>query len=317
MNNLLIVIIVLVLMVVIILFNNSNNTISNFNTISTEIIGNTSNTGDNFIYVTYDNDITNKHLNNLLKQAHILGYSNLMVLGQNKEWTGWYGRTNTYKEYIETIDPNIYILLTDARDVVLNDYYDSFIEKAKKMYDGRIIVGVEPSCCVSNYSNNHKSNNIDSSEFRYITTIYKPFMEKIAEEKGVKTQYRYLNYGLLFGKAKDFLNLFNLMNIGPGDDDQVLLFKLFYDNPNLIKPDYNQELFSNAPGSITYTCNYIFEGSFFKNTITNTYPSIIQLPSKNWYCYEYLLNKLLINPEYTSRTMGDKLYDFFMSIFLK
>jgi hypothetical protein len=317
MNNIVIIVLVLIVIIVILLIlNNSSNFSNNSNFSNTEITGNT---GDSFLFVTYDNDITNKHLKNLLKQVNMLGYPNCIVLGEGEKWDGWYGRTIAYQKYIQTVNPEFYILLTDGRDVVLNDYYSSFIEKAKKMYDGRLIVGVEPSCCVTNYSKNSRSNNIDDSAFGYINTIYKPFMEKIAEERGIKTQYKYLNYGLQFGKAKDFLNLFNLMNIGPEEDDQVLLFKIFYDNPNLINPDYNQEILSNAHGSHYLTCKYVFDETlnFFKNTITDTQPCVIQLPSKNWHCYEYLLNKLLINPEYTSRNILDKLYSFYMNFFLK
>ena len=79
-----------------------------------------------------------------------------------------------------------------------------------------------------------------------------------------------------------------------------------------LKMKNKQELFSNAGhymGSNDYTpgknkknidlCYYNWDNNnnLFYNTITNTYPSIIQTPGKNWDCYKFLAKKLIDKPE--------------------
>ena len=66
-------------------------------------------------------------------------------------------------------------------------------------------------------------------------------------EKRANGSYaKYLNFGLQFGKAKDFVKLFRIMNLKPEDDDQTIMYKLFFDNPDLVKVDYTETIFSNA-----------------------------------------------------------------------
>ena len=285
---------------------------------SRELLGNLTNGDSGFEWVVYDNNIKNKHVQNLLHQAKILNFG-ITVLANGDKWTGWYGRTMKYKEYITTLHPEKFVLITDARDVVLNNYYNSFITKAKEYYyyhSERIIFNVDPVCTINNKSPNAKSTKVKTSN--YIRREYKPFMEKRARELGIKHNYRYLNFGMQFGKAKDFLNLFELMNIQPGDDDQVLAIKLFFENPELVTLDYNQEILGTAASDLTKsTCVFKYTGKFFTNTITNTQPSLIHTAGSNWHCYKYLHSKLLPNAEYSNFSLMTKFLNWWFGILHK
>jgi hypothetical protein len=285
---------------------------------SREVLGNLTNGDSSFEWVVYDNNIKNKHVQNLIHQAKLLNFG-ITVVGQGDKWTGWYGRTMKYKEYINTLDPETFVLLTDARDVVLNNDYNSFIIKAKEYYyynSERIIFNVDSDCNINKKTPNAKSNKAKTSN--YIQGEYKPFMEKRARELGINHRYVYLNFGMQFGKAKDFLKLFELMNIQPGDDDQVLALKLFFENPDLFFLDYNQELLGTAlPAFIRSNCVFKYSGKFFTNTVTNTQPSLIHTDAKNWHCYRYLLSKLLPNAEYLKLSFYDKILNWLQSIIHK
>ena len=244
-----------------------------------------------FKYVTYDNDIEHKNVVNLMKQIELYKYPNSIILGKGDAWNGWYGRFLVYQKYMKSIDPHTYILLTDARDVVINEPYSIFIEKALGMYDNRVIISVEPNCCTPDVTGRARSSNIPVHVKNHVHEIYKPFMEKRANGAHAK----YLNFGLQFGKAKDFIHLFRMMDLHPTDDDQTIMYKLFFDNPELVKVDYTETIFSNA-NSRNVDCDmYEYDTSThsFKNRKTNSHPSIIQTPGKYWACYDTLLSKNL------------------------
>jgi uncharacterized protein YlzI (FlbEa/FlbD family) len=251
---------------------------------------------NDFIAITYENDASEKNTNNLLRMFEKNGY-NYKVLGNGEKWDGWYGRLNAYNNYIKTLDPETYILLCDGRDVIVNENYTIFINKAINTYEDRIIIGTERQCCTETKDDVYRAKNIKKGE--NLKEIYKQYMKEKALQKSNKDFY-YLNFGMMFGKASDFINLFKLMDIKPGNDDQSLAYKLYYENSELFSPDYNQELLSNADSNwgIFYLkdkCFFKWNGHNWDNYITNTTPSIIQIPGKRWNCYNKLLNKLQNN----------------------
>jgi uncharacterized protein YxeA len=249
---------------------------------------------NDFIAITYENDASEKNTNNLIRMFEKNGY-NYKVLGNGEKWDGWYGRLNAYNNYIKTLDPGTYILLCDGRDVIVNENYRTFINKAINMYEEtKIIIGTEQQCCTPLNNDVYRAKSIKEGE--NVEKIYKQYMKEKGLEKSDKDFY-HLNFGMMFGKASDFINLFKLMDIKPGNDDQSLAYKLYYENPDLFLPDYNQELLSNAAHkwgffSLNNTCFFNWSGNRWINTITSTTPSIIQTPGKNWDCYNKLLNKL-------------------------
>ena len=237
-----------------------------------------------FTAITYDNSDTPTNTDNLKKLFEQKGY-NYKIVGKNTQWKGWYGRV---KEYLTAVDDiykyndDQYILLCDGRDVLINGNYKNFIKKAIKLYNKNnktIIFGAERHCCAGNSGINNDD-------------VYKKRMEDIAKNK-TKYNYYYLNFGLIFGNIKDIKNLFETMNIQPGDTDQSLAVVEFCKNPHKYSLDYNQELFCNNSGE----CNLEWDDNKkkFKHTITNTYPSILHFPGGNWDCYKECAKKLFID----------------------
>ncbi len=230
------------------------------------------------------------------------------VLGNGEKWKSWYGRSLSYIKFLETIDPNTFVLLCDGRDVVINQSFNKFYDKMLSIRNkfNKIIVGTEEGCCTGDknqsvYRSSKINKNIDPFP------IYMKYMKDQST-----SNLSYLNFGMLCGTASELLYMFKLLDIKENQDDQALLYKVYYDNPELFYLDYNQELLSNAAhnqdkGSYTpinktdsELCFFKWDPlvSEFKNTQTNTFPSIIQTPGKNWNCYKMLASKLISNPKF-------------------
>ena len=251
-----------------------------------------------FTVVTYETDL---HKNVKNYESQLKKYNYPYVILSDPEWKGWYGRFIKYTEYIKNLENDHYILFTDARDVLVNNQTcDRFLEKALQMYE-KVIVGTEDNCCTGVANDEfYRPKKVKDK----ILNVHRLFMDFMKTNTENKNGFYYLNFGLLFGKVSDLKILFEKMKMQPEKDDQLLLQKVFYEEPELIQPDYNHELFSNSStrsnrgqpkdGNSDPNCYYIYDETrkCFKNTRTNTYPFFIQTPGKKWECYEYLEKRL-------------------------
>jgi len=301
-NN--IIILLVISIIIYSLYNNKNN----FNFTKSSF-----NNKIDFMVVSYETDKDDIHVDNLTRMLQKNNY-NYKVLGNGEKWRSWYGRALAYEKYLDQLPPDTYVLLCDGRDVLINEDSNTFISKAISMrskYGNKIIVGTEPTCCVGNLDSVYKASNIEENNIDFVINYMKQ-QEDNAKSKNVTNKFYYINFGLLFGTAKELSQLFKLINVRENLDDQALTHKIFYENPDLLFLDHNHELFSNASHfqgkearvtDDTYNNNmcYFFWDNYnnkFKNTITNTYPSIIQTPGKNWDCYKMLAKKLINDPKF-------------------
>jgi len=256
----------------------------------------------NLIAITYETDTNNNEVNNLTKLFEKNNYK-YKVLGNGDVWNGWYGRSQAYINYINTLDADTYVILCDGRDVLVNQPSNIFLQtalKIRKTHGNKVIVGTEKGCCTGNLDNIYRANNIPNN----ITNFQELYMEQQRQNSAKYNDYKfdYINFGLMFGKVDEFKKLFNILDVQPDQDDQALLHKIYYENPDILYLDHNQELFSNSsynfnrfdkPGDEMCYFHWDNDLKVVKNTITNTVPCIIHIPAKNWDCYNKLINKLL------------------------
>lgn len=275
---------------------------------------NFTNTKFNFLALSYETDPNDVHADNL-KRMFIKNKYPYKILGNNETWRNWSGRAESYKKYLKTLDPDIYILLCDARDVLINRSHDDFIEIALKLRNdnnNKIIIGTEDGCCVGANDNTYKAKNITDDQGKDYLRIYMNQQENNSKSKGINNKFYYINFGLIFATAAQLVDLFEKLNVVENNDDQGLTHKLFYENPDLLFLDHAHVLFSNAghrPGENAHVpklgtnmelCYFKWDDTKkqFYNTLTNTYPIIIQTPGKNWDCYKYIAKKLIDNPKF-------------------
>ena len=140
----------------------------------------------------------------------------IKVIGEGEQWDGWYGRTIAYSNYVSQLDDECYVLICDGRDMLINESFSKFFSKAVKLYN-KLIFGTEKYCCAG-INESFRENTIDINI--PVITHYANFMKDLAKKKNHHL-YPYLNYGLMFGKAKDIKKLYRDINIKQGYDDQA------------------------------------------------------------------------------------------------
>ena len=233
-----------------------------------------------FIYETSMDETRTNNLENLLSKFDY----EYEVVGKGDVWNGWYGRTQKYIQSLNNCDDETYVLLLDGRDVIPNKSKTEFMQTAVDLCESdKIIFNSETACC--NVGNEFSGNELEKNQ--HIDNIKSHF----ASVKGnVTSEYAFLNFGMMFGKCKNFKNMFAIMNIQPGDDDQGLITqKIMKGEFKNYKLDYNNELFCimfDEP-------KWDDERKMYHNPNNSAYPAFFHFPGKaKWYetCSTKMLN---------------------------
>jgi hypothetical protein len=224
-----------------------------------------------FIYENSDTPTRTQNLEKLL-QAYHYKYE---IVGKGHEWDGWYGRVSKYREHINQIeDDETYVLISDGRDVLINEEYNTFIKKAIDMYKQNgdsIIFSSETGCC--NIGGEYKG-----SREEYIEKIRNKFRELKPHDN--ESPYIYLNYGVIFGKCKDFKKMYDIMDMQPNYDDQgTIVLRITENKFGDFTLDYQTYLFSSLVGD-QHLDWHDSEHKYF-NATTGTYPSVLHFTGKN------------------------------------
>lgn len=233
-----------------------------------------------FTYETTTDETRTDNLEDLLSK---FGYE-YEVVGKGDVWNGWYGRAQKYIQSLNACDDETYVLFLDGRDVIPNKSKDEFMKTAVDFCKSDdIIFNSEISCC--NVGNEFNGDELEKN--KYIDAIKSHF----ASVKGnVSSEYTFLNFGMMFGKCKNFKNMFAIMNIKPGDDDQGLITqKIVNDEFKNYKLDYDNELLCVTYGEPKWDD----ERKMYYNPNNNAYPAFFHFPAKTkWYetCATKLLN---------------------------
>lgn len=226
-----------------------------------------------FVYETSVEQSRTQNLEKLLTHFHY----DYEILGKGEAWTGWHGRHVKYREATERVPDDNYILFCDGRDVLINEDCSKFMKKAMRVYNkkpGSIIFNSESACC--NTGGEFKGT--DDERSRYIQEIRSKFESMSATHNSSKP---FLNFGVMFGKCRDFKELFHIMNMQPGDDDQGLItMKIMKNEFTNFQLDYKNELFCitfDEPGW-DETQHMYYEPEL------NVRPSLFHFPGKTkWY----------------------------------
>jgi hypothetical protein len=237
---------------------------------------------DEILVIAYDNnpylsEIAGGSLYNFVLGLEHYNY-NYIIIGNNQKWEGWTGRMMEYIKCLKLLPESQKLIMSDARDVLINNTYDDFKKKFEK-YDGnnKIIFSTEVGCCVGPMwffkpGDKFKKSTNTSLSFNYLkNTNYKHqgnkyipdtvkswinFFDKLITKPDLKDLknldwiFNYLNFGLHCGNCKLILDLYKLFDMQKGEDDQHLASEIFYlekqEGNNKIILDYKQDMFSNS-----------------------------------------------------------------------
>ena len=226
-----------------------------------------------FVYETAVEQTRTQNLEKLMKHFHY----DYEIIGKGDPWTGWYGRHVKYQEALDRVNDDDFILFCDGRDVLPNEDSSKFMKKAIRVYNrkpGSVIFNSESACC--NTGGEFKGTDDDRS--RYIEEIRSKFQSMSAQHNSSKS---FLNFGVMFGKCRDFKELFQTMNMQPGDDDQGLItMKIMKNEFTNFQLDYKNELFCITFDEPTWDES----NRMYYEPELNARPSLFHFPGKTkWY----------------------------------
>jgi len=256
-----------------------------------------------------------------LKKMKITGtkrHWHAQTLGGGKEWLGFCQKWKDVSEYIRNKPDSDLVVVTDARDVLVNRTPSGFVETYYSMGPkGKdfVVFGTEKACCVMPMYD-HKpgafvkrsggrkalAEELSESDLDYRHLWMKRMRAKVPKTapRAVKA-FAHLNGGMACGTVAAWKKaLKKLQPLDPDEDDQALFTELLLMFPGLVKCDYHQRLFSNSNvWDSNKGCFFTWQPAIksFKNTKTKTTPYFIQTPGaemdvKPFWCYRQLYERL-------------------------
>jgi hypothetical protein len=258
------------------------------------------------------------------------------VYGHNKRGSGFAGYGSKFSsvvpilEMISQSDDDTLVVLSDSRDVLLNNPFNDMtfskdlVNEFRTAFDDvtalkpmAIVVSAEAQCCVSalthvplggyyNTDGSRKDIACSSGSEGCLwagddkAEPWELFMnERMIEQSfGKKYDDAYLNAGLMVGKPMDLLRVILSAQISDNEDDQAVWTDYMYHNPNDIVLDYQQRLFGNNRGGIA---NIHDGGCVFKqqpdskrliHMMTQTQPLFLHSPGAFFACHDQMSQAL-------------------------
>ena len=245
-----------------------------------------------FVTLVYETDLRSTTLN-LVQMLHYHSYP-YKILGIGDKWEGWFGRYLAHSTYIDTLPDDTFVLMLDGRDTVINLNYVEFRRRAVRMLKSKgttVCFGAEvnlfmgflfPLTCTPESSKKVPVRvvptsylNTNENEFTTYDQLLR-FLRSRVDSKGM-----FPNYGMCFGTAAGLKQLFRDMALCPGEDDQGIAIKLWYETQSYISIDFDNEIFENVLETQGHPLRWDWNARAFRNQ-KNTIPPILHFPGLLW-----------------------------------
>lgn len=242
---------------------------------------------------------TDHHNENLQKLKFLLTKNNFkyVILGQGEKWKGFGTKILSCLRYYRNLNKEQIVIQLDARDVIVNGSYEyllKLINKYKEIVDSKLIISTEkdvlimPAFAFPPGSFIDKNLNRIRSTYDETLQIHHQYKWNNEFDKMNKTNLNKLNAGMIMGKVKNFIKVYEILKINEKEDDQILLSELYFIRSDLIHLDLKNDFFSN----ICFYQDCSIDGDKYRNKETDTEPVFIQTPGKNWLCYDKIFEKI-------------------------
>lgn len=182
------------------------------------------------LVVSVETDLSNENCKNFIKSVHNNDWD-YEIIGHGHEWKNVFDKVHLYYNYLKTIDPEKLVVLSDSRDVfcVRPPIY---FKKAFDSFNKPIVISLELFC------QKHSYDLEDLSEAWQSTPINKYWKESGA----VPNIRKYVNSGLIAGKAKDLIQFLDWAIKSEFKDDQLALCIYTNTFPERIAADIDARL---------------------------------------------------------------------------
>ena len=188
------------------------------------------------------------------------------IIGIGKPWNGFKSKLQYYPDYLQTLDPERLVILSDSRDVFCVRSPDHFVY-AFQTFNKPILVSLEIFC----------QTKPDDSAVQNLKDIWQcvPLNEYWKHQSNKPTVRRYVNSGLIVGRAKDLLEHYNWIKSTSWNDDQAALGDYMNKFPNKVAADIH--------ASVLHTSGFgINAGILTKNQWEDS-PSLAELTGRKNY----------------------------------
>lgn len=246
------------------------------------------------LLVIYENDHTSPNLEKLITSMKILNYD-YVILGSGDKWLGFGTKIKAYHDYFKTLDPERIVIQLDSRDVLAvnydvqhltkklsNEYAEILEDKIIISAEAHIIIGAsftnKPFSLIDKHTLKRKRRTHDLS----FTVHHRPEWTNIFNKMDKINKINKINSGMILGKAKNFIKIYDIVDIDYPEDDQLMLYELYFIKPELFLIDSNNIFFKN----------YIHTSKLDKYYGDVPCCYFIQTPGKYWYAYNEIYEKI-------------------------
>jgi hypothetical protein len=222
---------------------------------------------NNPLVITYCNKFKSTNFENTRRFVETLKNNNweYLILGEGEEWKGFITKIIAVKKYLENINPDKIVVISDAHDVYCIKNSNLFINDFKKL-NKSIIVSMELFAEGSiNYNNNK-----DYYQVTLLTTYFKNNNININN-----INKKYVNGGLICGYANELLIFYNWMLENNYTDDQKAIGS--YMNT------YSDKVYADISNELLHTTTCFVNGGLHNNSQVVDSPSISELVGQQSY----------------------------------
>ena len=280
----------------------------------------------------------------LVDQIERLPGVSATIFGQGEHFDGYGSKYSAVMPILKELSPETLVVLSDSRDVLLNnpafsgqETMASAVEGFRAAFDRltedhphAVVVSAEAQCCVSALTFVEPGDYFAEDGSRQQRACssgasgcgwngddkaepWENFMQTMARERtdGEDFDDVYLNAGLMVGKAENLVRLIEAIALDNKEDDQAVLTDYMYVNNEAIVLDYGQTLFGNNRAGEQDNCVFhmtstgALEEHRLVHTKTGTSPLFVHSPGSLLKCHEELAEELGI--EQVSRSARRRL----------
>jgi len=284
----------------------------------------------------------------LVNQAEQLPGVSAAIFGQGQHFDGYGSKYSAVLPMLEKMAPRSLVVLSDGRDVLINnpsfsnpelmqsamDDFRAAFDTVTAQHPHAVVVSAEAQCCVSaltfvqpgdyfapDGSRNKRACSSGEADCLWngdeMAEPWETFMETIALERtgGKSFDDVYLNAGLMAGMAEDLIKIIGELAIDNKEDDQAVLTDYMYQNQDAVILDYGQTLFGNNRAGEEDSCMFQLPNSGVRgqqrlvHTKTGSSPLFVHSPGSLLKCHEELANEL--GMQQVSRTARRRLMESF------
>lgn len=209
------------------------------------------------LLVTYENDLQNNTNSQFLKETLINNNWEFAFIGEGKKWNGVKDKIQSYKDFLSNLLYDKIVVLSDARDVICLRSPKSLYDAINKIINNnKIIISTEMFLLGHmDWTEEQMNDKINKEPNFFFQGIPLNNYWKFYGKENDMPYSKYLNSGLICGRASEILKALNWITENNFKDDQLGFAHYTNNFPQLVHLDYEAK--------ILHTSSFGVNGGFY------------------------------------------------------